>query len=76
MLCVLGRPYECLGVLRRMARDELPRPISLYVSVMELATTMGAWGNVLDAYLLFEKREGHVFEQVRAGIESCHILYI
>ncbi len=53
------------GVLRRMAKEGLPRPLCLYVEVMQLATGIGAWGNVLVAYLLFEKREARVLEGVR-----------
>lgn len=51
------RPFECFSLVRHMAKDGLPRPARLYAETAALAAEVGNWVTVLDAYLVFERKE-------------------
>jgi hypothetical protein len=51
------RPFECFSLVRHMAKDGLPRPARLYEETARLAAGVGNWVTVLDAYLVFERKE-------------------
>jgi hypothetical protein len=51
------RPFECFSLVRHMAKDGLPRPARLYEETAQLAAEVGNWVTVLDAYLVFERKE-------------------
>lgn len=51
------RPFECFSLVRHMAKDGLARPARLYAETATLAAELGNWVTVLDAYLVFERKE-------------------
>lgn len=54
---LMGRPFECLSLIRYMTKDGIPRPIRFYEETVKLAYKLEKWNTIIDTIIIFERKE-------------------